>query len=384
VKIITSLGIGRVRLFNPDATTLLALGGSGLQVVVGMGNDDIPPLATNTVAADQWILQNVVPYVPSTNITTILLGNELFSDSSLSAIWLQLVPAIQNLRTSLLNRGLPSIKLSTAAELNTLSWSYPPSKGVFRSDIAASVLTPLFQFLNDTGSYFYVNVYPYFGWRDDSSYIPIDYALFTRTTPFITDGNLSYYNLLDAQLDAIAAAMEVLGFSAVRLAMSETGWPTTGSAGQIGAENMTNPQTYNSNMVTHVLSSPIKGTPRRPGVFIPTYIFALFNEDLKPGAEAERNWGILYANGTQVYPLDLMPSAYASTNVTLSPSGAPIPSTGPVANASVVSPGPVNAPGSINAPVGSRAAGNNTLHARFLAIRYLLSVLVVILGFKFS
>lgn len=378
MKIITSLGIGRVRLFNPDAATLLALGGSGLQVVIGMGNDAIPPLATNTVAADQWILQNVVPYVPSTNITTILLGNELFSDTSLSAIWLQLVPAIQNLRTSLLNRGLPSIKLSTAAELNTLSWSYPPSKGVFRSDIAASVLTPLFQFLNDTGSYFYVNVYPYFGWRDDSSYIPIDYALFTRTTPFITDGNLSYYNLLDAQLDAIAAAMEVLGFSAVRLAMSETGWPTTGSAGQIGAGNMTNPQTYNSNMVARVLSSPTKGTPRRPGVFIPTYIFALFNEDLKPGAEAERNWGILYANGTQVYPLDLMPSAYASTNVTPSPSGVPIPSTGPVANASVSSPGPVNA------PVGSHAVGNNRLHARFLAIRYLFSVLVVILGFKFS
>ncbi|KAG0568585.1 hypothetical protein KC19_6G031100 [Ceratodon purpureus] len=343
VKLVSGLGIGRVRLFDPDAATLFALGGSGLQVVIGMGNDAIPPL-TDAATADQWILTHIVPYVPSTNITTILVGNELFTDTTRSAIWLQLVPAMQNLRTSLLNRGLSSIKLSTAAELNTLGWSYPPSKGVFRTDIAVPVLTPLLQFLNDTDSYFFINVYPYFGWRDDQSYVPMDYALFTRKTPFIVDGNHSYYNLLDAQLDAIAAAMERVGFSSVRLAISETGWPTVGAAGNVGSDTTTNAKTYNSNLISYILGR--KGTPRRPGVFIPTFVFALFNENLKPGGVAEQNWGVLYPNGTDVYPLQWSNGTSASPVIapTTSPSPVVAPTLPPLASAPVPSAAPAVAP----------------------------------------
>jgi exo-beta-1,3-glucanase (GH17 family) len=347
VKLVSGLGIGRVRLFAPDAATLLALGGSGLQVVIGMGNDAIPPL-TDAAAADQWILTNIVPYVPSTNITTILVGNELFSDTSLSAVWLQLVPAMQNLRTSLQNRGLSNIKLSTAAELNTLGWSYPPSKGVFRTDIAVPVMTPLLSFLNDTDSYLFINVYPYFGWRDDQSYIPMDYALFTRQTPFIVDGNHSYYNLLDAQLDAVAAAMERVAFGNVRLAISETGWPTVGAAGNVGSDTTTNAKTYNTNLISYILSK--KGTPRRPGIFIPTFVFALFNENLKPGGVAEQHWGVLYPNGTQVYPLQW------SNGTSASPVVAPTTSPSPV-----VAPAPAPASASAPAPAVAPLVGSSAI-----------------------
>jgi hypothetical protein len=267
-----------------------------------MGNDVIPSLAASAVAADQWILANVVAYLPGTNITVILVGNELLTDYTLTAVWTQLVPAMQNLHASLVNRGLSStIKISTACEMNILSWSSPPSNGSFRADIAVPVITPMLQFLNDTGSYLYVNVYPYFGWVDDSGYITLDYALFTRTTPFIRDGPYNYFYLLDGQLDALASAMERIGFDYVRLAIGECGWPTLGT---IGA-NVSDAQTFNQNLVDYILSNPTVGTPRRPQVFIPTYIFALFNEDLKPGGVAEQNWGILYANGSQKYPLNL-------------------------------------------------------------------------------
>lgn len=302
VSLIKSLGIGRVRIYNSDAATLTALGNSGLQVTIGMGNDVIPSLAASAVAADQWILANVVAYLPGTNITVILVGNELLTDTTLTAVWTQLVPAMQNLQASLVNRGLSStIKISTACEMNILSWSSPPSNGSFRADIAVPVITPMLQFLNDTGSYLYVNVYPYFGWVDDPGYITLDYALFTRTTPFIQDGPYNYFYLLDAQLDALASAMERIGFDSVRLAIGECGWPTLGT---IGA-NVSDAQTFNQNLVDYILSNPTEGTPRRPQVFIPTYIFALFNEDLKPGGVAEQNWGILYANGSQKYPLNL-------------------------------------------------------------------------------
>ncbi|CAM6034919.1 unnamed protein product [Sphagnum compactum] len=302
VSLIKSLGIGRVRIYDANAATLTALGNSGLQVTIGMGSDVIPSLAASAVAADQWILANVVAYLPGTNITVILVGNELLTDYTLTAVWTQLVPAMQNLQASLVNRGLSStIKISTACEMNILSWSSPPSNGSFRADIAVPVITPMLQFLNDTGSYLYVNVYPYFGWVDDPGYIQLDYALFTRTTPFIRDGPYNYFYLLDAQLDALASAMERIGFDYVRLAIGECGWPTLGT---IGA-NVSDAQTFNQNLVDYILSNPTVGTPRRPQVFIPTYIFALFNEDLKPGGVAEQNWGILYANGSQKYPLDL-------------------------------------------------------------------------------
>ena len=49
----------------------------------------------------------------------------------------------------------------------------------------------------------------------------------------------------------------------------------------------------------------MQGTPLRPGTAIDTYIFALFNENLKPGPGTERHWGLLYPNGTHVYDIDL-------------------------------------------------------------------------------
>lgn len=301
-----NLGFGRARIFDFDGPTIKAFAGSGLELIIGMPNTAISALAVDVNAADQWILTNVVPYYPSSNITYIMVGNELFADSSLSSVWLQLVPAIQNLYTSLTNRNLTAIRLSTAVEYSVLSLSYPPSKGVFRTDIATQVITPLLKFLDSTGSYLFINVYPYFGWSTNSQYIPLNYALFTNSSVFYTDSttSLQYTNLLDAQLDAMYAAMAAVGYGNVRVAISETGWPTLGDSDELGA-NISNAQTYNNNLVKYVLGSPTRGTPRKPGVFIPTFIFALFNENQKTGATTERNWGVLYPNGNAVYPLDV-------------------------------------------------------------------------------
>ena len=98
--------------------------------------------------------------------------------------------------------------------------------------------------------------------------------------------------------------MTTVGYGNVRIAISETGWPTAGDSTEIGA-NITNAQTYNQNLVDNILSNPTQGTPARPGIFIPTFIFALYNENQKPGPTSERNWGILYPNGQPVYPLDI-------------------------------------------------------------------------------
>lgn len=62
-----------------------------------------------------------------------------------------------------------------------------------------------------------------------------------------------------------------------------------------------NAQTYIDKLIEHALSG--SGTPKRPGESIETYIFAVFNENLKqPGIE--QNFGLFYPDMTEVYQVD--------------------------------------------------------------------------------
>ena len=305
VQKIKSLKIGRVKVFNSDGTVLSALANTGLEVVSALPNEDIPGVAQSMTAADQWVNKNVLAYYPATNIVSIIVGNELFSYPAMKPTWAKLMPAIDNVHTSLAKHNLTSrIKLSTAVALDVLANSYPPSAGVFKEELVGEYLQPLLKFLYNSQSHFYVNVYPYFAWASDPDHIPLDYALFGASTPGITENGKSYYNLLDGQLDAVYAALDKAGYGQVRLAISETGWPTAGDANQVGA-NEANAATYNRRLVRKMLSTSKVGTPMRPGVFIPTFIFALFNENLKTGQGTEKHWGVMFPNGTNVYNIDM-------------------------------------------------------------------------------
>jgi exo-beta-1,3-glucanase (GH17 family) len=306
VRLIQQLKVGRVKIFDSDPTVLSALANTGLEVVSAVPNEGIATIASNFSAADQWVKQNVLSYYPATKIVGIVVGNELFSYPALSATtWPQLMPALNYLHQSLVNHNLSlAIKLSTAVALDALATSYPPSTGTFRPDIAIPYMQPLLKFLSSTGSYFYVNAYPYFAWSSDPTQIPLDYALFGANTPGVVDGGSAYYSLLDAQLDAVNAAMGQVGYGGVRLAISESGWPTAGDPTEIGC-NLANAASYNRRLVRQILSTSSAGTPQRPGVFIPAFVFSLFNEDLKPGPGTERHWGLLYPNGTAVYSIDM-------------------------------------------------------------------------------
>ena len=305
VAAIQAMKIGRVKVFEPDAGIFGALANTGLEVVVMIPNDQIVAVGASAAAGDSWIQQNIAPYYPATNFVVILVGNEIFSGTTYQSVWPSLVPAIQNLQASLVTRGWSGqIKVSTAVALDVLSASYPPSAGTFRTDIAGPVLQPLLSFLTTTSSYLFVNVYPFLAYESDTS-ISLAYALFADTTSVeVVDGGLTYTNLMDAQLDAVNAAAVKLGFPTLRLSIGETGWPSAGDADQPGA-TIANAATYNRRLVDKMLSTTQIGTPARPGVFIPTYIFALFNEDQKPGPTSERNWGLLYPNLTAVYTIDL-------------------------------------------------------------------------------
>jgi exo-beta-1,3-glucanase (GH17 family) len=303
VAAIKAMKFGRVKLFNPDPEILTALASTGMEVVITVPNEEVVEVGGSPAAADLWVEQNISPYYPATNIVVLLVGNEIFTGETFQSTWTSLVPAIRNLDAALESRGFSTIKLSTAVALDVLASSFPPSAGTFRSDIAIPVLQPLLSFLTATSSYLFVNVYPFLTYKISTD-ISIDYAMFASTADGVTDGGLTYTNLMDAQLDAVYAASTSLGFPDARIAIGESGWPSAGDPNQPGA-TVENAATYNRRLVRKSLSTTHVGTPARPGVFIPTYILYLFNDDLKPGAGSERHWGLLYPDLTPVYAIDL-------------------------------------------------------------------------------
>ena len=83
--------------------------------------------------------------------------------------------------------------------------------------------------------------------------------------------------------------------SLLTVLVSESGHPSHGGP----KASMENAKLYNQNLVDIVEG----GTPRHPGP-IETYIFALFNENQKDGAETERHFGLFYPNGQPKYSIN--------------------------------------------------------------------------------
>ncbi|KAL9268358.1 putative glucan endo-1,3-beta-glucosidase BG5 [Drosera capensis] len=123
----------------------------------------------------------------------------------------------------------------------------------------------------------------------------LDYVLFTSTSPVMTDGDLSYTNLYDATIDSFVWAMEKQGGGDVDLVVTQSGWPHDGN-GNITTLDLA--ATFNKNFLKHVSG----GTPKRPSAAIDGYLFALFDEDLKPPG-AEQNWGLFKPNMDPKYDI---------------------------------------------------------------------------------
>lgn len=306
INLVKTLKAARVKIYDANPDILKALSGTHLQVSVMVPNDAISNISSNQSAADEWVRSKILPFYPKTRIRILLVGNEILSDYSNKQTWYDLVPAMRRVKLALKTHNIRNVKVGTPLAMDALQTTLPPSNGTFRPDISATVMRPLLQFLNRTKSFYFVDVYPYFAWAANPTTIKLEYALLKRTGITYADpgSGLTYTNLLDQQLDALAAAMTRVGFGDVRIAIAETGWPTAGDIDQIGA-NIYNAAIYNRNLARKIEKDPPAGTPARPGRAIPAFVFSLFNENQKPGPGTERNWGLFYPNGSRVYEVDL-------------------------------------------------------------------------------
>ncbi|KAF2321620.1 hypothetical protein GH714_000662 [Hevea brasiliensis] len=134
------------------------------------------------------------------------------------------------------------------------------------------------------------------------SQVPLDYVLF-QPNQGLTDPNtnLNYDNMLYAQIDAVYSAIKAMGHTDIEVRISETGWPSKGDTDEEGA-TPENARLYNGNLLQRIQEK--QGTPAKPSVPIDVYVFALFNEDLKPGPTSERNYGLSTLMVPQFITLD--------------------------------------------------------------------------------
>ncbi|XP_010277204.1 PREDICTED: putative glucan endo-1,3-beta-glucosidase GVI [Nelumbo nucifera] len=288
IALLQSRSIQNVRIFDPNADVLKALQGSSLQVIVGVRNQDLQQLSTDASVATNWVRTNVIPYASTVSFKYISAGNEVIPGPLAAYV----LSAMKNLDGALKAAGL-SIPVTTCVSMQVLASSYPPSQGVFSE--SASPMGPITVFLEANQSPLLVNVYPYFAYNGDSKNIQLGYALLTSTNVVTVDGSLRYDNIFYAMVDAVYAALEKAGGPNVEVVVSETGWP---SAGNGNIATTANARSYINNLIGHVSAG--SGTPRRPGKALETYLFAIFNENLKPAGE-EQNFGIYYPNMTEVY-----------------------------------------------------------------------------------
>ncbi|MCO5568055.1 hypothetical protein L7F22_021750 [Adiantum nelumboides] len=304
VELIKSMKIGKVKIYDVNPAILKGLANSDIKVCVMLPNEQIVAVANNMTLAEMFVRRNISVFYPGTKIRILLVGNEILSGQNQT--WPYLVPAMINLHKALRKCRIRKIKVSTPLAMDMLQGPlFPPSNASFRLEIADSIMKPMLSFLHHSRAPLFVDVYPFFARENDATNIPLAFALFAPDANVYKDSNgLEYDNLLDVQLDAVLAAMAKTGFPQVEITISETGWPTQENLDERGA-SVHNAALYNRRLVKRVLANPPVGTPRRPGELIDTYIFALFNENLKGGPATERNWGLLYPNGTRVYDIDL-------------------------------------------------------------------------------
>uniref|UniRef100_A0A803QRE5 glucan endo-1,3-beta-D-glucosidase n=1 Tax=Cannabis sativa TaxID=3483 RepID=A0A803QRE5_CANSA len=307
--------IRHVRLYDADRGMLVALANTGIQVVVSIPNEQLLGIGQSNSTAANWVSQNIVAHYPATNITAICVGSEVFT--SLPNAAKILVNALKYVQSALVASNLDrQIKVSTPLPSSIILDSFPPSQAFFNHSLNP-VLVPMLNFLQSTGSYLMLNIYPYYDYMQANGVIPLDYALFEPLSPNkeAVDSNtlLHYTNVFDAVVDAAYSAMAFLNFTNIPVVVTESGWPSKGDASEPDA-TIENANTYNSNLIRHVLNNT--GTPKRPGMAVSTFIYELYNEDTKVGSISEKNWGLFNANGEPVYIMRLTGSGNVLSNDT--------------------------------------------------------------------
>ncbi|XP_074364983.1 glucan endo-1,3-beta-glucosidase 8-like [Apium graveolens] len=303
VKMLKDNGIKKVKLFDANDTTMNALTGSDIQVMVAIPNDQL--VAMNTYnRAKQWVQRNVTRYIYNggVNIKYVAVGNEPFLTAYNNSFLDATFPALENIQNALIEAGVGDT-IKATVPLNADVYNSPdtnnpvPSAGRFRQDILGQ-MTQILQFLAQNKAPFTVNIYPFLSLYGNDNF-PMDYAFFDGVSSPILDNGISYQNVFDANFDTLVSALKAAGYGDMKIIVGEVGWPTDGDKNA----NINNAYRFYNGLLPKLAAN--KGTPLRPG-FIQVYLFGLIDEDIKSVAPGnfERHWGIFKYDGQPKFGMD--------------------------------------------------------------------------------
>ncbi|EXC13618.1 Glucan endo-1,3-beta-glucosidase 5 [Morus notabilis] len=301
VKLLKENGFNKVKLFEADPGALKALAKSGIEVMLGIPNEFLAPLADSVQFAENWVTRNVSAYVTSgVNIRYVAVGNEPFLKTYKDMYLQTTLPALQNIQAALIKAGLgKQVKITVPLNADVYQTdSGLPSGGNFRNDIH-DLMISIVKFLSINGAPLTINIYPFLSLQSDPHF-PKEYAFFGSKSNPIVDGSITYYNVMEANFDTLITALEKNGFASMPVIIGEMGWPTDGDP----SANNELAQRFNQGLFDQIVQK--QGTPKRP-TLPEIYAFALIDEDAKsidPG-NFERHWGIFNFDGTIKYGLDL-------------------------------------------------------------------------------
>ncbi|KAH0712718.1 hypothetical protein KY289_008677 [Solanum tuberosum] len=269
-----------MRVYDPIPETLNALKDSNIQIMFCIPNDKLQAL-TDPKEAYNWVFANVINYIKQVRIRYISVGNEISPLIAGSSQFVPfLLPAMENVQRVITSDGAIGEYISTIS--------------INISRDVTSFIKPIIEFLKQNNAPLLANIYPYFAYIGDPYHVALSYAIFAQPEP----DSSGYTNLFDAMLDSIYYAIEkIIGENKVEIVVSKSGWPSEGGfGGSMGIATI-----YYRNLIGHAKSKA--GTIHKPGKPIETYLLAMFDENLKIGAETEKHFGVFYPDKTQKYNL---------------------------------------------------------------------------------
>lgn len=230
------------------------------------------------------------------------MGNEPFLKTYNGTYLHTTLPALRNIQEAINRAGLGS-RVKATVPFNADVYFSPdsnpvPSAGDFRPEIR-DLTVQIVQYLYSNDAPFVVNIYPFLSLYGNA-YFPLDFAFFDGSNRPIRDGEYSYSNVFDANLDTLVWSLTKAGYPDMKIMVGEVGWPTDGDR----HANIENAKRFNQGIIQHALSG--EGTPARRGE-IEIYLFSLIDEDAKsidPGS-FERHWGLFEFDGKPKYEVDL-------------------------------------------------------------------------------
>ncbi|KAL7144106.1 hypothetical protein ABFS83_08G236500 [Erythranthe nasuta] len=301
VQMLKDNNINKIKLFDSDSWVVKYFAGTGIDVMLGIPNNQLASLAKDYDNAKDWVKQNLTKhlYDGGVNIRYVAVGNEPFLKSYNGSNLATTFPALKNIQRAINEHGLgDKVKATIPQNADVYdSGTDGPSAGNFRSDIR-DLMTQIVSFFQENGSPFLVNIYPFLSLYGNPDF-PVEFAFFDGGAAPVVDGGISYTNMLDANLDTLVWSLKKAGATGVKVIIGEIGWPTDGD----GSATVDLAKRFYDGLFKKMATK--KGTPLYQED-IEYYLFSLTDENQKsvaPG-DFERHWGVFQYDGKPKFLMD--------------------------------------------------------------------------------